>query len=76
MSHRKRPPPAAVQVTPELEVLLAQFTDEEIETGVIACGGNDGVAAERHTADSLRARLADALMSEAVRDDGSKARRR
>ena len=76
MSQWKRQAPAVDQVTPELEVLLAQFTDEEIETGVIACGGSDGGAAQGHTAESLRAYLEDALRSEAVHDDSSTACRR
>lgn len=36
MSPENLPTPEVDQVTPELEILLAQFTDEEIETGVIA----------------------------------------
>ena len=37
MSTGKRPAPE-VDVTPELEALLAQFTDDEIETGVMSRG--------------------------------------
>lgn len=60
MSSKIRPVPDVDQVTPELKALLAQFTDEEIETGVI-----EGPAigdAERHTVAELLDLLNDARL--------------
>lgn len=71
MSHTKRPVPEVDQVTLELEALLVQFTDEEIETGVVARGGTATETAERHNAAALRDLLAGALHGDFVHDDGS-----
>jgi hypothetical protein len=60
MSHPKRPPPEVDHVTPELEALLAQFSDEEIASGVITRAAA-AVPAARHTSHELLARLNDAL---------------
>ncbi len=62
MSSKNRPVPDVDQVTPELEALLAQFTDEEIETGVIARDGTAVGDAERHTVAALPDRLNDARL--------------
>lgn len=65
MSTKKRPVPEVDQVTPELEALLAQFTDEEIETGIMTRGPRVQPDQE-HTPTSLRGLLADAMLQESL----------
>lgn len=65
MRPSKRPAPDVDLVTPELEALLEQFSDDEIETGVLARGA---VAAdsEHHTAESLKALLGRAVLERSL----------
>ena len=65
MNTKKRTTPHVDQVTPELEALLAQFSDEEIATGVIAPASTP-TPTERHTPDTLLAHLGDALVERSL----------
>ena len=67
MNTRMRPSPNVDRVTPELETVLAQFTDEEIETGVIARDATtNGSTSERHTATTLHDLLATARRERSI----------
>lgn len=66
MSPEKRPTPEVEQVTPELENLLAQFTDEEIETGVIARATSPAAPSESHTPTTLQHLLDTALLERSL----------
>jgi len=57
---RQRPDPEVDQATRALERLLAQFTDEEIDTGVIARDTTAAAPTERHTSTTLHELLATA----------------
>jgi len=61
----KRPDPEMDQVTPELDTLLAQFTDEEIETGVIAHSAV-ATSTEHHTTETLQRHLNAALFERSL----------
>lgn len=65
MRPSKRPAPEVDPETPELKALLEQFSDAEIETGVLTRGA---VAAdsERHTAKSLEVLLGRAILERSL----------
>ena len=65
MSTKKRPTPHVDQVTPDIEALLAQFSDEEIATGVITPAAAPAPA-ERLTHAALLAHLSDALVERSL----------
>jgi DNA-binding XRE family transcriptional regulator len=65
MSTKTRPAPRVDQVTPELEALLAQFSDEEIASGIIA-RGTTSTPTERHTPEALLEHLDDALLQRSL----------
>ena len=58
MSIEKRTPPNVNHATPELEALLAQFSDEEIASGVVERGA--ALLDERHSVAALVELLNDA----------------
>ena len=66
MGTRKRPAPEVEHVTPELETLIAQFTDDEIATGVVQRTGTPAGRPQRHTAKSLLGRLTDAILERSL----------
>ncbi len=59
MGKKKRPAPDVDHVTQELEGLLEQFSDEELESGVME-HGTAALSGERHTPRTLIALLHDA----------------
>ncbi len=58
MSIEKRTPPNVDRATPELDTLIAQFSDEEITSGVVASGA--ALPNERHTVEALVEQLNEA----------------
>ena len=62
----QRPVPEVDEVTPELESLLAQFTDEEIETGVITRPADAPAPTKQYDPDALRKRLGTASCEESL----------
>jgi DNA-binding phage protein len=65
MSAKNRRTLEVDQVTPELEHLLAQFTDEEIETGVMARGA-PATSDQLHTPTTLQHLLDKALLERSL----------
>ena len=65
MSPENLPTPEVDHVTPELENLLAQFTDDEIETGVMA-RATPAAPNERHTPTTLVDLLGKVLLEQSL----------
>ena len=63
---KKRSAPEVDQVTPELEALLGQFSDEEIESGVVARPAGSSEPRYRSDPADLQKRLSSALCEESL----------
>lgn len=58
----KKHAPEVDEASPELDALLAEFTEEEIETGVVALAPEAPVPMQPHDASDLQKRFANAML--------------